>query len=80
MTDEKQEIPDARMGMQIEGNFMYHSPTDSQIEAFQVIRGLAKTLAHFINQTCPDSREKSLSITNLEQSVMWANAAIARNG
>jgi hypothetical protein len=32
-----------------------------------------------INDLCPESREKSLAITNLEQAVMWANAAIARN-
>jgi hypothetical protein len=32
-----------------------------------------------IDNNCPDSREKSLAMTNLEQAVMWANAAIARN-
>jgi hypothetical protein len=26
----------------------------------------------------PESREQSLALTNLEQAVMWANAAIAR--
>lgn len=32
-----------------------------------------------INNLCPESREKSLAVTNLEESVMWANASIARN-
>ena len=32
----------------------------------------------FIDSLCPDSREKSLAITKIEESVMWANAAIAR--
>lgn len=27
----------------------------------------------------PDSREKSLSITKLEECMMWANACVARN-
>ncbi|MDT2194096.1 DUF7681 family protein [Paenibacillus larvae] len=38
-----------------------------------------KELAYLINEICPNSREKSLAITNLEQVVMWANASIARN-
>ena len=29
--------------------------------------------------SCPDSRELSLALTNLEQAVFWANASIARN-
>ena len=67
------------MKNRIENNFKYHSPDELQIDKYQAIRDLAKTLAHFIDETCPDSREKSLAITNLEQAVMWANAAIARN-
>jgi hypothetical protein len=30
-------------------------------------------------ELCPESRELALASTNLEQCVMWANAAIARN-
>jgi hypothetical protein len=44
-----------------------------------MIRDRALNFAAFIEEKCPDSREKSLAITNLEQAVMWANAAIARN-
>jgi len=36
-------------------------------------------LAFDIEHFCPDSREKSVAITKLEESIMWANAAIARN-
>jgi hypothetical protein len=31
-----------------------------------------------LNELVPDSREKSLAITHLEEAVMWANAGIAR--
>jgi hypothetical protein len=63
----------------IEHRFTYHPPKDFQPEKYEAIRDLAKTLAHFIEDVCPDSREKALAFTNLEQAVMWANAAIARN-
>lgn len=39
----------------------------------------AKELAYMICQNTPTSREQSLALTNLEQAIFWANAAIARN-
>jgi hypothetical protein len=36
-------------------------------------------LAAYISEKCPESREKSLAITKIEEAVMWANASIARN-
>jgi hypothetical protein len=59
--------------------FTYHPPKDGQAERYQWIRKEASQLATLINEQAPDSREKSLAITHLDQAVMWANAAIARN-
>lgn len=39
----------------------------------------AKMFAAYINEHCPDSREKSVALTKIEEAAMWANAAIARN-
>ena len=64
---------------QIENNLSYHPPKDGQQECYGAIRQEARELAFTIQALCPESREKSLAMTNLEQSVMWANAAIARN-
>lgn len=64
---------------QIEHAFTYHPPKKDQIERYVEVRQRAKELAHYINESCADSREKSLAITHLEETVMWANAAIARN-
>ncbi len=66
------------MNDQIENNFMYHSPKEGQNDKYEALRAKAKELAYLIDESCPDSREKSVAITNLEQSVMWANASIAR--
>lgn len=63
----------------IENNFKYHSPKVGQPEKYTAIREKAKELAYLIDEFCPNSREKSLAMTNLEQTSMWANASIARN-
>ena len=65
--------------MDIEKNFTYHSPKGDQQNLYQCIRDTAKGFAMLIDSACPDSREKSLAITKLEECVMWANASIARN-
>lgn len=67
------------MNERIENNFKYHSPKEGQPEKYNILREKAKELAYLIDEHCPESREKSLAITNLEQSTMWANASIARN-
>lgn len=63
----------------IRRRFTYQPPRPDQIERYQEIRDAAKRLVGVIAEDCPPCREKSLAITNLEQTVMWANAAIARN-
>ena len=67
------------MNNQIENNFMYHSPKEGQNEKYEALREKAKELAYLIDDLCPGSREKSLAMTKLEESVMWVNASIARN-
>lgn len=63
----------------IKRRFTYHPPKAGQPEKYTFLRDEALNLAKHINSMCPDSREKSLAITKLEEAVMWANAAIARN-
>ncbi len=59
--------------------FTYHPPNSGQPKRYEAIRSQANELACLFNQVCPPSREKSLAMTKLEEAVMWANAAIARN-
>lgn len=63
----------------IEKRFTYKNPTLDQICAMNIVRHKGKELAMLIDQLCPDCREKSLSITNIEDAVMWANSGIVRN-
>lgn len=64
---------------QIEKSFTYHKPKPEQQILYELIRDKAKELAFIIADVTPDSREKSLALTQLEYAVMMANAAIARN-
>ena len=64
---------------EVENNFTYHAPKPGQPERYQRLREKAKELAYLIHQECPPSRERSVALTELETSLFWANAAIARN-
>lgn len=64
---------------QLDNIFTYHKPFGSQPRRYEQLRTEAKELAKLIHSYCPESREKSLAITNLQQSIMWANASIAIN-
>lgn len=63
----------------IENIYKYHAPTDAKAEKYAEIRRHAKILAILIVRTVPEGRERSLALTKLEESVMWANAGVARN-
>lgn len=64
----------------IERNMTNHPPTSPEVIAtFEFLRQLAKAFAKGIDAQCPNSREKSLALTNVEQALMWAVAAVARN-
>lgn len=62
-----------------ENAYSYHAPKGDQPDRYEAIRGNAKQLAMLIDMVCPESRERSLAHTKLEEAVMWANASIARN-
>ena len=66
------------MNQKIESAFTYHTPKPGHPEMYTEIREKAKELAYLIDEISPDSREKSLAMTKLEECVMWANAGIAR--
>ena len=58
--------------------FTYHKPKEDQPEKYTMLRDNGHWLAELINKICPDSREKSLAITKIEEAIFWANASIAR--
>ncbi|MFO0898959.1 MAG: hypothetical protein U0836_16165 [Pirellulales bacterium] len=71
VTDEQQK--------DMERRFTYHKPGGDQTERYQAMRGYAREYALMLVRCVPDSRERALALTKLEEAVMWANAGIARN-
>lgn len=64
---------------QLKNIFSYHKPFGNQAARYEDLRNVALALALQIDRDCPESREKSLAITSLQQTIMWANASIAIN-
>jgi hypothetical protein len=58
--------------------FTYRAPKPDQVPKYEELRDLAKAMAMRLETLCPPSRELSLSLTHLDEVVMFANAAIAR--
>lgn len=59
-------------------DFTYHDNPDKR-DSYQDIRNNALAFARVVNIICSDSKEKEQAILYIEQAVMWANAAIARD-
>jgi hypothetical protein len=52
------------------------TPTPEQIERIETIRAAAKVLGLSICRNAPNSRERSLALTHLEDCAMWAVKSI----
>ncbi len=63
----------------LENRFSFHPAVDENTkQEHETVRNSCLRLALDFNRILPDGREKSLAITNLEEVMFWANAAIAR--
>lgn len=71
--------PDVKMVNRIQNDFTYHPPIGDQQQRYVTLREMGKKLAMAIVELTPPSREQSAALTNLEQAIFSANAAIARN-
>lgn len=69
---------DKAMLDRIETAFTYHPPRGNQPARYERLRAEARALARTIVELVPDSRERSLALTKLEEVIMWANAGVSR--
>lgn len=70
-------VPSEDEYKKVDDMFTYHPPFGDQAERYGELRRLGRALAHEMVALAPTSRELSLALTNLQNAIMWANAAIA---
>lgn len=59
--------------------YAYHKPSNNGLEKIRLLREKFSDLHDFIEAVCPASREKSVALTNLETTAMWAIKAVVCN-
>lgn len=83
MTEEYQACPvnpiSSEEQSDLKNRFTYHAPKGTQQVRYEALRLRAFKLAELIMRLCPHSRERSLALTKLQATTMWANASIACN-
>lgn len=62
----------------LDHNFKHHAPDADAITCHEAVREAARAMAVRVLQVAEPSRERSLALTKIEEAMMWANAAIAR--
>lgn len=61
---------------ELEKSLTNHSSDEDKIKRIEELREFAKTYGKKLCELCPISRESSLSITKLEESLMWGVKSI----
>lgn len=59
--------------------FAYHKPSADGLKEIAKLRKAFSELHDLIEATCPHSREKSVALTELETTAMWAIKAVVCN-
>lgn len=60
--------------------FAFHpADTEEKRELHEAVRDMAFVLADWINDSIPDSAEKTLAIRKVQEAMFYANSAIAQH-
>ena len=59
--------------------FAYHKPSAAGLATITEVREAYSSLLDLIEEACPPSRERSVAITELETSAMWAIKSVVCN-
>lgn len=65
--------------MPIDKPYAYHKPSDEGHARIKKLREAFSMVERAIDECCPQSRQKSIAITNNEQTAMWAIKAVVFN-
>ena len=65
--------------MPIDKPYAYHLPSEEGLKRITRLREAFSFVEREIQECCVDSRQKSIAITNNEQTAMWAIKAVVFN-
>lgn len=65
--------------MPIDKPYAYHKPSDDGMNKINRLREAYSEVQRVIDEVCPNSRQKSVAITELETSAMWAIKSVVFN-
>jgi hypothetical protein len=65
--------------MPIDKPYAYHKPSADGLARITRLREIFSMAERAIQDACPNSRQKSIAITELETSAMWAIKAVVFN-
>lgn len=71
---------DPKTSARLDNDYTYHPPKPDQPAIYGQIRAKAKELALLVCELTPESRERSVALTKIDEAVFWTNAGLARNG
>lgn len=63
----------------IDKPYAYHKPSTDGLDRINKLRALFSEVERTILDVCPNSRHRSVAITNNEQTAMWAIKAVVFN-
>jgi hypothetical protein len=63
----------------IDKPFAYHQPSPDGLTKITALRLAFSETKAIIEQTCPESRQRAVAITELETAAMWAIKAVVFN-
>lgn len=65
--------------MTIQKQFAYHKPSVQGLADIQKLREAFSQLDDVLRFVCPDSRERSVALTELETAAIWAVKSVVYN-
>ena len=65
--------------MPIDKPYAYHKPSPIGLDKITKLREAFSELERVIQSECPESRQRSVAVTNLETAAMWAIKAVVFN-
>ena len=60
--------------------FLYHAPSDEEIESITELRSMAARFAEAISDLVPACADRTTALRCVREALLWSNAAIVLKG